>query len=62
MRAGAILLHAAANFLLITWLTNFDITGSWLTLAGFIVLLALLLLLFIKHILSFIYFLKTYLK
>jgi hypothetical protein len=58
IRIAAILVHAAANFLLITWLTNFDISGSWLAVGGFIILLAILLLLFIKHILSFIYFLK----
>jgi hypothetical protein len=59
MRVVAILLHAVANFLLVTWLTNFDISGSWLAAGGFVVLLAILLFLFIKHILSFIYFLKT---
>jgi hypothetical protein len=59
IRVVAILLHAVANFLLVTYLTNFDITGSWVGIAGFIIVLGILLVLFIMHILSFIYFIKT---
>jgi hypothetical protein len=59
IRAGALVLHAAANFFLVTYLTNFDITGSWLAIAGFIIVMGVLLVLFIKHILSFLYFVKT---
>lgn len=62
LRVAALVLHAAGNFLLITWLTNFDISGSWLATAGFIALLAALLSLFIWHILSFLFYLKNKIK
>jgi hypothetical protein len=59
LRILALLLHAAANFLVVTWLLNFDITKKWLYFIGFVALLLALLYLFIRHITSFIYFLKT---
>jgi hypothetical protein len=59
LRTFLLLLHAAANFLLVTWLVDFDITGSWIRFIGFIVLLLALLYFFIRHVLSYIYFLKT---
>ncbi|MBC7950106.1 MAG: hypothetical protein H7Y42_19640 [Chitinophagaceae bacterium] len=59
IRIGALLLHALANFFLLTYLTDYDLTGSWLAIGGFVILLVVLLVLFIKHILSFVYFLKT---
>ncbi len=59
LRTAAIVLHAAANFLFVTFLLNYDISGSWLAFLGFIVLLLFLLFLFLKHALSYIYFLKT---
>lgn len=62
LRLAALVLHAAANFLLITWLTNFDISGSWLAAAGFVTLLAALLALFIWHILSFLFYIKNKIK
>ena len=57
-RTTAILLHAAANFFLISFLFRYDITGSWIGFIGFIVLALVLLYLFIKHLISFLYFLK----
>lgn len=62
LRVVALLLHIVANFLLITWLTDFDITGSWLATGGFICLLAILLVLFIWHILKFLLFIKNKIK
>lgn len=59
LRTVAILLHATGNFLLVTFLLSYDITGSWVFFIGFIVLLLLLLFLFIKHTVSYIYFIKT---
>jgi hypothetical protein len=59
LRTAVLVLHAAANILLITFLFNYDITGSWVFFIGFIVILLLLLFLFIKHLLSYIYFIKT---
>ncbi|MEO7922333.1 MAG: hypothetical protein ABIR30_01515 [Chitinophagaceae bacterium] len=59
LRTFAILIHAVANFILVTWLLNYDISGSWLYFVGFIAICLLLLFLFIKHLLSYIYFIKT---
>ena len=59
VRTAAIILHAIINFLLVNWLVNFDITGKWIFFIGFIVVLLFLLFLFVKHIVSFIYFIKT---
>ena len=60
LRTGAILLHAIANFLLVNYLVNeFDLTGKWILFIGFILLLLVLLYLFVKHVVSYIYFLKT---
>lgn len=35
LRSAAILLHAAANFLLVTWLISVDISSRWLYFIGF---------------------------
>ena len=59
LRTTAIILHAAANYVLVTILIGYDLTGSWLKFIGFIVVLLFLLFLFLKHLLSYIYFLKT---
>ena len=59
LRTTALILHAAANIIIVTYLFNYDITGSWVFFIGFIALLLLLLFLFIKHLLSYIYFIKT---
>jgi len=59
LRTAAILLHAIINFLLVNWLVNFDVTSKWLFFIGFIIFLLLLLFLFVKHIISFIYFIKS---
>jgi hypothetical protein len=58
-RIGALLLHALLNIIMVSWLTNYDITGSWLAVTGFLCLLFLLAILFIKHLLSFIQYIKT---
>ncbi|MCW3073393.1 MAG: hypothetical protein JWP69_462 [Flaviaesturariibacter sp.] len=54
-----LLLHAFVNFVIISWLVNFDITGSWLTVAGFVLLVLALIVFFIRHLVSFYYFIKT---
>jgi hypothetical protein len=58
-RVGAILAHVILNIIIISWIVNFDITASWLRVAGFAALLFILLVLFIKHLISFINYLKT---
>ena len=62
LRTLAILLHAAANYVLVTMLFNYDISGSWLYFIGFIVIMLVLLFLFLKHLFSYIYFIKTNIK
>ena len=57
-RSTALLLHAAANFFLISYLFRYDITGSWLYFIGFIAIALILLYLFIRHLVSYIYFIK----
>jgi hypothetical protein len=59
LRTIFLILHAVANFILITLAFNYDITGSWALFIGFIAVALLLLFLFIKHLLSYIYFIKT---
>lgn len=59
IRVVFLLLHAVLNFVAISWLLNFDITSKWVYFIGFILLIFLLVYLFINHIISFIYFLKT---
>jgi hypothetical protein len=51
--------HALLNFLLTTWMFQYDITGSWMGFILFIILCLLLLLLFIKHLISYIKYLQT---
>ena len=59
LRTTLLLLHAAANLVLVTWLVSFDITGKWVSFIGFIFVLLLLMYLFIRHIISLIDFFKT---
>jgi hypothetical protein len=58
-RTLALLAHAFLNFLLISWMYKYDITGSWAGFTLFIILCLLLLLLFVKHIVSFIKYLQS---
>ena len=58
-RTVAILLHAVINFFLVSWMLKYDITGSWAGFVLFIVLCLLLLILFIKHLISFIKYLQS---
>ena len=62
IRLIAILLHAAVSIILVSYIVDFDITGKWITFFGFIVLLLILLFLFVKHVISFYYFIKTKIK
>ena len=61
-RTALILVHAVVNFFVVTFLLDYDITGSWLRLTGFILLILFLLFLFIKHLVSYIYFIKPKIK
>jgi len=59
LRTIALLVHAALSLLIANWLLNFDITSRWLYFAGFIIVLLILLYFFVRHIISFLYFIKT---
>jgi len=58
-RTLAIAVHALLNFFLTTWMFRYDITGSWMGFVLFLILCLLLLLLFIKHLVSFIKYLQS---
>lgn len=59
LRTGLLLIHGFLNFVLVSYLLNFDLTGSWLALTGFIILLFTLMVLFIRHVFFFYSFIKT---
>jgi len=59
VRICILLLHFIASILLLTFLVDYDITGKWIKFIGFIILMLLLLFLFVKHLISFYYFIKT---
>lgn len=59
LRVVLLLLHTLINFIFISWLTDFDITGSWLTVIGFTLLVLMVIGTMISHIISFFNYLKT---
>ncbi|MBC6490366.1 hypothetical protein ACFSQD_08595 [Flavihumibacter stibioxidans] len=58
-RVTALFLHAMGNIIAGSYLTSFDITGSWLYVSIFVLVMILLLFLFITHLFSFIKYIKT---
>ena len=58
-RIAAIIVHALINIIIISRLTDYDLTGSWLSFFGFVLLLLILFFLFIKHLVSVIHFIKN---
>lgn len=58
-RIAVMILHAIVNFLIISWLMNFDISGSWIGFFAFILVCLFLLSLFIIHLYFFFVFIKT---
>ena len=56
LRIFSIVLHAVFNFILISYLTDFDLTGSWIVFIGFLIVVFLLSYVFLKHLVSFIHF------
>ena len=59
-RIAVLIVHALLNVIVVTSLLDYDLTGSWLVFAGFVLLLLVLAILFIRHLLSFISFIKKY--
>ena len=58
-RVAALIIHVLLNIIIITRLTDYDLTGSWLAFTGFLIVVLLLVFLFIRHLVSFIYFIKN---
>jgi hypothetical protein len=58
LRIGLLLFHIFLNVVIIAYLTRYDVAGSWMATAGFVLLLFVLLAFFIIHLLSFIRFYK----
>ena len=56
LRLFGILLHAVLNFIIVSYLVNFDISGSWIVFIGFIIVVFFLSYVFLKHLASFIHF------
>ena len=54
LRIFAIILHAILNFIAVSYITDMDLTGSWIVFIGFLLVLVFLTFLFIKHLVSFI--------
>lgn len=59
LRFAAIWLHALLGFILLDYCFNLDISSSWLLLVGFSIIVLVLVWTFIKHLLSFVQFIKT---
>ena len=59
LRISALIAHAACSIVILTIATSYDITLSWISVALFFGLAFILLVLFLKHMFSFIAFLKT---
>lgn len=58
LRFISIILHAVLNFILFSYLTDFDLTGSWIVFIGFLIVVIFLNYVFLKHLASFIHFIK----
>jgi hypothetical protein len=58
-RTVLIILHALLNFFIISYIMDFDITGSWLRLILFVLLLMILLYFFIIHVIFYSKLLKS---
>ncbi len=58
-RTVALVMHAVLNLVIVSYLVRFDTTASWVNFTAFIAALLVLLILFIKHLVSFIYFIKS---
>ena len=59
VRTAIMILHVVLNIFIVTYLTNFDLTASWLLITGFIIIVLILISLLIAHIVSYIHFIKS---
>ena len=58
-RVAAIIVHAILNFIAISYMVNFDISGSWVRFVAFTLVVFAMFYVFLLHIVSFINFLKN---
>ena len=58
-RIIAILVHTVGNFIIISSVLSYDISGSWISFFLFILLCVVLFTLFVLHLSLFIRFLKS---
>ena len=59
LRVFSILLHALINFSIVSYLTDLDLTGSWIVFIGFVIVVFFLSFVFLKHLVSFIHYIKN---
>ena len=59
LRTILLILHVLLNFFIVSFLMDYDITGSWLRMILFILLLIVLLYFFILHIFYYSKLLKS---
>lgn len=59
LRIFSIILHAVLNFIFVSYLTDFDLTGSWIVFIGFIIVVFFLSYVFLTHLVSFIHYIKN---
>jgi hypothetical protein len=59
LRSVALLLHVLVNVIVVNYMVNVDVTGSWWRFGLFVVASIVLLYLTIRHVISFIYFIKS---
>lgn len=60
IRTFFLVVHIVANIALVSYLVNFDLGESSLRFVLFILIMAILVLLFAKHLISFIQFIKSH--
>ena len=58
-RTLILLLHALLNFFIVSFVMDYDLTGSWLRIALFILMLMVLLYFFILHIVAYYKLVKS---
>jgi len=59
IRTIVLILHALLNFIVISYILDYDITGSWMRMILFSLLFITLLYFFVRHIISYIQFVKS---
>jgi len=53
LRTLMLILHSLLNFFIVSYLMDYDLTGSWLRISLFVLVLLVLLYLFLIHIVAY---------